>query len=41
MRNYTIVLKNKTLFYTSMDEAIRMARFIGFPVSNIKPIDLY
>lgn len=38
---YTIKHAGKTLFYKTMDEAVKMARFIGFPVSNIKTVDLW
>ncbi len=38
---YTIVHKGKTLFYTNIVEAEKMAKFIGFPVANIKIVDLF
>lgn len=39
--NYTIVHKGKTLFYTTETEAIKMARFIGFPVNQIKTVHVW
>lgn len=41
MRKFTIVHKGKTLFYSDENEAIKIARFIGFSVDQIKIVDLY
>ncbi len=38
---YTIVHKAKTLYFDTMELAIAMARFIGFPINNIKEIHLF
>jgi hypothetical protein len=38
---YAIVINGKTLLYPTMDEAIKMAKWAGWPVAQIKEVHLY
>lgn len=40
MEKFYFTFKGRTFFYVTLDEAEKMARFMGVPIADVKEVDI-